>query len=832
MNRPQQLALRADGTLFVRRYDDTLVRIEPTGFGQPVLEPSGAQSVLSGPGWCNQAGSAFSGAFAPLVDDSLLFTCSTQAMVRSPQGVITRVAGPASNGVSGYAGDGGPAIRGLFQQMSPIAFGTKNDIFVAEGTTGRIRRLHAPSPTQGVGVFNVPSADGSEIYEFSPAGRHLRTRTALRGTPRFTFAYDAPTNGRVASITDEAANITQVVRGASSVSITSPYGQLTTLNLDVNGYLSSVTNPGGLETTQLSHSSTGLLTDLVDPNGHAHHFEYAVDGRLTRDVDATPGSLGTRLVTTSNATSYTVEITSPEGRVTRHEVNRNQNFGDSAIMERRRITNGAGLTTVSDKSVDGSLAVTRPNGSATTVLETAADPRWGLASYSKTVRTQVGSHSMTRAESRTATLDSPGDPFSVSSQTIATTLSGVGLTDAVTTRVFAAGPPATWITTSPAGRLSRETLDSLERVTETGLLGSTPIVLNPVQYHYDTHGRVDQIMQGTRVFSTAYNGTSGWPDSTSAPEGLGITYGTRDAMGRPTLVTLPGSRDLAMAYDLAGNATSVTPPSKPAHGFGFSEQNQLASYLPPDVIPAINPKDTGYVYDKDGLLLAAQQPGTPFTQNYDALGRIKQIADGVTKTFTYDASGQLQVASTSDTVTLTNTYDGSLLTQQAITGPFSRTLSKSYDNFLRVAGWNIDGGAFPAVVVGYDADGYVTGAGGMSVTRGTNGLLSALSLGSVSDAFTYNAYGEVTAHSVTGSTQAYSVTYDRDTAGRVHIKTETIGGVTKAYRYEYDSSGRLWQVFVDAVPTGNYTYDANGNRDPAVAAYDAQDRMTASGTAT
>ena len=37
---------------------------------------------------------------------------------------------------------------------------------------------------------NIPSGDGSEVWQFSPAGRHLKTYDALTGTVKFTFGYD------------------------------------------------------------------------------------------------------------------------------------------------------------------------------------------------------------------------------------------------------------------------------------------------------------------------------------------------------------------------------------------------------------------------------------------------------------------------------------------------------------------------------------------------------------------------------------------------------------------------------------------------------------------
>lgn len=603
---------------------------------------------------------------------------------------------------------------------------------------------------------------------------------------------------------------------------------MTTLSLDANGNLASVTSPKTDEVTHLAHSSTGLLTDLVDANGNAHHFEYAPDGRLTKDVDATPGSLGQRLAVSKGALgTWTVDITSAAGRLTKHTVERDGDFGtDRAVSERRRIKTPDGVETFIEKWVDGATRTTSAAGRVTSVLETRADPRWGaLASFASKVQTADGSKSMLRTETRSAPLGVAGDPFSVTSQTITTTLSGTGLSNAVTTRAFTLGPPARWTTTSPAGRQTRETLDSLDRVIEVAVLGSTPVTLEPTQLHYDSAGRIDQVTRGSRVYTTSFDPATGWPTSTTAPENLGVAYAARDANGRATSITLPGARTLGVSYDLVGNVLSVAPPSKPSHAFVMTPANRLATYAPPDL--GFSPKNTDYTYDDDGLLLAMAQPGTPVAYGYDPFGRRKTVNDAVTKTFGYDTAGRLQTIVTSDGVTLTSTFDGTLRTQQAVSGPFSHAINTGYDNFFRVSTMNIDDAN--SVTFTRDADGIITGAAGMTANWSTNRLLTSTVAGGVTDSFTYNTYGEELGHSVTGSATSFSVTLTRDGAGRIHDKSEMIGGVTKTFRYEYDSAGRLAEVYENGAgtPTRAWTYDGNGNRSGAT--YDAQDRLVARG---
>jgi RHS repeat-associated protein len=287
-------------------------------------------------------------------------------------------------------------------------------------------------------------------------------------------------------------------------------------------------------------------------------------------------------------------------------------------------------------------------------------------------------------------------------------------------------------------------------------------------------------------------------------------------------MTLPGDRDVSTSYDASGNVTSITPPGRPAHGFGFDQGDRLQSYAPPNLTPPLAPKDTLYQRDFDGLLLFADHPSKPVALTYDDRGRLATSVAAATTTVSRDTAGRV-TSIASDDVTITNGYDGALLTQEAVSGPFAHAVNRTFDGFLRVTGEDIDGAN--ALSFGYDADDIMTSAGGMTVTRSTNGLLTNTSVGSVADTFGYNAYGEVLTHGVSGSATSYNATYTRDEAGRIDTKTEIVGGTTLSTHYTYDTAGRLSQVVEDGTPTTTrtYTYAPNGDRDGGT--YDAQDRL-------
>jgi len=234
--------------------------------------------------------------------------------------------------------------------------------------------------------------------------------------------------------------------------------------------------------------------------------------------------------------------------------------------------------------------------------------------------------------------------------------------------------------------------------------------------------------------------------------------------------------------------------------------------------------------------------GSTINFTYDSAGRVAtvtypkgaEVSDGtVTVTRTYNATtGKLASVSTSDGQTVTYGYDGSLVTSTTWSGTVAGSVGRTYNNDLRLASESVNGAN--SLAFGYDNDGLLTSADGLSVVRDpTNGLITDTTLGGVTDHRTYDSFGQVATYEAKfGTTSLYSVGYVRDALGRIEQKTETIQDTTTVWSYSYDSARRLWQVMKDGVLTATYLYDANGNRlskstpsGTEAATYDDQDRM-------
>ena len=105
-----------------------------------------------------------------------------------------------------------------------------------------------------------------------------------------------------------------------------------------------------------------------------------------------------------------------------------------------------------------------------------------------------GNLTMNITGSRKATLGVPGNPFTVSTETDTLTINGRTYTSVFT------GSSKTYVDTTPVKRKTTTILDSLERVSSTQV-GA----LLPVQFGYDSKGRLATITQGTRMSTLAYD---------------------------------------------------------------------------------------------------------------------------------------------------------------------------------------------------------------------------------------------------------------------------------------------------------------------------------------
>jgi len=828
---PARVAVDAQGNVFIPDYLSNRIR---------QVTPDGIIRTVAGLGPFGQGTGGYSGdgglATAARLNGPLALAVDAQGNVFIPeyfnhrirmltaQGTILTVAGV---GTPGFSGDGGPATGSQLNFPRAVAVDPQGNLHIADGNNGRIRKLTPVLPGFGDQDFAIPSGDGSELYQFTAFGRHLQTVHALTGATRYRFSYDS--EGRLDSLTDGDNKVTQIERDGAGTptAIVAPDGQRTTLTLEPNGYLATIANPAG-ETDRFTYAADGLMLTRTTPRNHEYAFVYDALGRLTRHDDPATGFK--TLDRTGTGDTYTVTLTTALNRVSAFHVEPLATGGSRQVD-----TTPEGTQTQLVIGTDGTRTTTGPDGTVTTLKE-GPDPRFGMQAPLPSVLTVRLPSGLTSSltTTRAVTLADPTNLLSLTSQTNTLTLNGRTGTSTYTAAT------KTLTDTSPAGRQVATTIDAQGRVSREQVTG-----LEPVAFTYDPRGRLQTLTQGTggtvRTSTFTYN-PQGFLASLTDPLSRTVSFGY-DAAGRVTSQTLPDLRVIQTTYDANGNVASITPPSRPAHTFGYTPVDLEDTYTPPDL--GIGNVASTYTYNQDRQLAQVLRPdGQTLTLNYEPTGgRLSSLtAPTGQTTFTYHpTTGQVTSIAAPGGVTLGYTYDGSLLTGTTWTGPVAGSVTRSYDTDFRVASESVNG-ANP-ITFQYDPDSLLTQAGSLALTRhAQHGLLTGTTLGSVTDAYTYNTFGELSSYQARYSgTPMWDIQYTtRDALGRISQKTESIGGMTDTNGYTYDPAGRLTDVTKNGTNVAHYEYDGNGNRvsvtRPGVGTvsgtYDAQDRLQTYGAIT
>jgi RHS repeat-associated protein len=801
----------------------------------------------------------------------------------TPDGMITTVVGQkdvtdacANNLVGDGCGDRGPALQGrTTQRMYGLAIGPEGNLYFSQTDAAWSVRVVRPAlPSYSLTDIRVPSGDGREVYVFDQFGQHQSTRDALSDAMRSTFEYD-PVTHTLAALADADGNRTVVGHGQGAVTLTSPWGMVTTLGLpDADGYLESVTN-GVPETFRLYHDVNGLLLAVDDPNpndppvvgqGNAP-FQYTFDasGLLT---GASRPRRGSRAVA---PTDHGVTVTqSGDDIVDRVTTYTSTTDAAGVVTQWSEFPDGRRTTGVTN--ADGTSTVTYLDGSTVTT-QLGPDPVHGMTRpIVKDFWLRTGGidekelHAFVEGEAN-------GSGGAVSSLSLTTRVNQTwdsgsdAWVGGVEHQTTFDGISNQWTYHSPEGYSRVTEVDDVGRVLSTTSPGQTPVEYTYYPTGHTLQGKLWSVTQGARTYQFTY-GPGGHLLTVTDPMLGVVTYTQRDAAGRPTQVVLPGNRALDLGYDLNGNLKAVTPPGRTVHCFGYDSENENTTYLPPDpdapVAGTCGPAGPSYEYNQAGELTAIHRPdGTSVALAYaDGIGRLEQVTlpgnESIVIGYHGPGANQGKLLSVArregpDPVdTLRTGWNGMLLTSlTASRDSVDTTIGLDYDDFLRLWKRTVTVGTTAGETVEhlYDDDGVLRSVGSatgtMSLLRHqSTGLPSWAILGALSTYFEHNTYGERIREwtRYQGTTQVYDEQVNqRDALGRITVRMETVPGIhySQTRAYEYDAAGRLSKVFSDAGHQSllhEYTYDDNGNRlshvnhqtnvtttaDPA----DGQDRIT------
>lgn len=843
---PSDVAIGPDGSLYiVDRGNYRIRRVSPDGIittvagngskahsgdGGPALQAGfyGPHSVAVG-----ADGSIYVSEFETVYTAGGTVHAYGNAVRRiGPDGIITTIAGTGetistwtgSYGNTPFVDEGKVANTAAIHMPLGIAIGPDGGLYIAASRNQRILQVKSQATVVNKNHYLVASPDSSDYYLFDQAGRHVETVDSFTGVSQQHFTYNA--QGKIAGITDRDGDTVQIrYDGAGNpTALVAPDGQITTLTLDANGYLASVINPAG-EAVHMGYAEGGLMTRFTKASGAANDYTYDSLGSLIRDRDPLGGGWDLAVLSQTGA-QRSRTLTSAEGRqqsftVTALDSDRLQ------LVRRHTRADGSWQESTSEESINGNTTDTTRSDGMIYSSHQAPDPRMGMyVPYTDlyTVTTPAGL-SLSAQTTRSTALDNPVDPLSVNSWSEAVSVNGR------TWQSDYSRAANQFSQISPLGRQSQLTLDSLGRVQSRRAYD-----LETVSYSYDTRGRLSGITTGS---GTAARGTSfgydpqGYLASITDAMGREVTI-TNDTVGRVTVQKLPDGRTIQYSYDKNGNLTSLLPPGKSAHVFSYNSVDKETDYTPPNLSGVDTATHYSYNLDKQ-LTEVLRADGQSVILGYSGGGKLSTLTIPRGQ-YTYDynaTTGKLSTVTAPDGSTLSYSYDGSLPLSTTWAGDISGSVSQSYDNNFWITSRSVNG---TAVSYGYDDDGLLTQAGGLTLDRSpVNGLLTDTTLNNVTTSRSYNGFGELAAETSQASgTSVLDTQYDRDKLGRIVKKTESLEGATSVYDYSYDLAGRLKTVDKDGTTVSTYTYDLNGNRvdhNGTGATYDEQDRLLTSGGA-
>jgi YD repeat-containing protein len=426
-------------------------------------------------------------------------------------------------------------------------------------------------------------------------------------------------------------------------SIVGSFGQQTTLSVDANGYLHTISDPVGDIFTMI-YTSDGLLTQFTDPNNNSSSMKYDPIGRLALDTDPAGGF--TTLTRTEADRSYTASLTTALNRPSIYQV---QNLTTGTQQSVNTFSDGTQTTLLT--GTDGSQNTTWADGTGLNLLQ-GPDPRFSMQTpLPKSISITMGGVTSTLTTERTATLADPLNPLSLTNLIDKLTVNG---------RTFTSWfDPASkmFTSTTAAGRQSTTTIDGQGKVTQAQVSGLLPTTLSY------TNGRVASISQGTgadqRTILFGYDNHTGFLTTITDPLNHVLTLQS-DAAARINKVTLTDGRTIIYGPDAYGNLKSLTPPGQPVHRFAYHSINRMSLYTPPTVAGTGN---TIYDYDADRRIATITRADNSFIKfGYDCCLKTVTIGRGV-YTYTPDPAmtGHLKSILGPDNGLLTYSYKGGWL---------------------------------------------------------------------------------------------------------------------------------------------------------------------------
>lgn len=302
---------------------------------------------------------------------------------------------------------------------------------------------------------------------------------------------------------------------------------------------------------------------------------------------------------------------------------------------------------------------------------------------------------------------------------------------------------------------------------------------NSTSYTYDTLGRLTGVS-----LSGISNGYTYENDRLKTITHNGFSYGfTYDVFVNTTAASIAGSNVISYQYEAGnGNLTKTTYANGAYIRYTYDAQDRVTDTFYKDSASGTEAALNSYVYDKQGNLaeVTNHPTGKTYMLSYDFLDRLMRVRDdqGNIYEYTYDANNNMTFLKyVGGGISLSTAYEYDKDGREVVTRGASRTRTTAYDVLGRITGQ----------------------------TWGTATPVTA--------AYTYPDNGNqcrVRPSKLVIAGTTYEYTYDAN--GNITSIAETVSGVKKTERYQYDTRNQL--IREDSEKQSKsfvYTYDVGGN---------------------
>ncbi len=582
---------------------------------------------------------------------------------------------------------------------------------------------------------------------------------------------------------------------------TSPDGWATSYSYDGKNRLVGQVNPDG-EEISYAYSAAGDLVSQTSSSGEAFAFEYDGAHRLVRATDADGVSiayaysgpwvtsetdgLGRTTAYAYDAMGRRVSVTDASGNVSRTMYD----AAGNVVGE----TDGTGAHTAYELTPMGYLAsLVDANGQRTTFIRDAK----GQATSVTLPSGATESYAYDAAGNQVAHTDALGNVESWSYDCKGRCTAHADLAGNATSYAYDARGYLT-SEEGPDGAITTYERDGTYGVA----LATIDALGNRTESTYDTMGRLTKSEDALGTIAERAYASGGRLISEADGAGATTSY-AYTAAGRLAKVDVEG-RIWELAYDEAGQMTSMVDPAGEEWAFAYDAAGNLASATDPEG------NVTTYAYDGAGRQVSTTDPeGATISTEYDvrgnviaqvdgagvevryaygSIGELLSVTDGAgnVTAFEYDAVGNLVKTTDARGFTTAFEYDALGRAVAAIDALGNRT-EQGYDAAGNVAR-TVDARG-NAASLAYDALGNLT-----SLTDVMGVTLS----------FAYDVRGNMTSAS-DGDARHWDFGYDG--AGRQISKTDMLGRTVTS---EYDEWGEVVRATDAAGAVTTYAYDACG----------------------